>query len=194
MNFSPPRNSRFTLNRLPLGYLAARSPDLKHFLFQRLGLRGDQVPHATFVEPNILSEYLTINKAFDFDADTFRWVLIANANAPVVGSTNLLANITQIATGGGYTQMTDGAGGVPSGGIVGLSFSRSNAQSTFGLTSSVVLTASGAIATFQWLALVDDTPASPLNPVVGWLDHGAGVTMAATDTYTIPAGALFTVN
>jgi hypothetical protein len=30
--------------------------------------------------------------------------------------------------------------------------------------------------------------------VVGYLDHGSNVTMANTDTYTIPSGALFTIN
>jgi hypothetical protein len=59
------------------------------------------------------------------------------------------------------------------------------------------LTASGAVATFRYIVLINDTPTSPLNPVVGWVDHGSGVTMAATDTYTIPdtaASGLFTIN
>jgi hypothetical protein len=50
------------------------------------------------------------------------------------------------------------------------------------------------VGPFRYLILVNDTPTSPLNPVVGWLDHGSAVTMANTDTYTIPAGALFTIN
>lgn len=141
---------------------------------------------ATFVEPDILSEDIA-NKIHDFNSDTFRWVL--SNSAPVLGSTFLLSNVTQIATGGGYTQMTDGAGGLPS----TLSFVRSGQTTTISGTQ-VVLTASGAIATFRYLILINDTPTSPLNPVVGWLDHGSGVTMAATDTYTIPAGALFTIN
>src|SRR5215207_6519295 len=139
-----------------------------------------------FVEPDILSEDIA-NKIHDFNSDTFRWVL--SNTAPVLASTFLLSNITQIATGGGYTQMTDGAGGL----TTTLSFSRTGQTTTVSGTQ-VVLTASGAVGPFRYLDLVNDTPASPLNPVTGWLDHGSAVTMATTDTYTIPAGALFTIN
>jgi hypothetical protein len=141
---------------------------------------------ATFTEPDVLSEDIA-NKIHDFNSDTFRWVL--SNTAPAVGTTFLLSNITQISTGGGYTQMTDGAGGL----TTTLSFSRSGQTTTVSGTQ-VVLTASGAVGPFRYLILVNDTPTSPLNPVVGWLDHGSAVTMAATDTYTIPAGALFTIN
>jgi hypothetical protein len=141
---------------------------------------------ATFTEPDVLSEDIA-NKIHDFNSDTFRWVL--SNTAPAVGTTFLLSNITQISTGGGYTQMTDGAGGL----TTTLSFSRTGQTTTVSGTQ-VVLTASGAVGPFRYLILVNDTPTSPLNPVVGWLDHGSAVTMAATDTYTIPAGALFTIN
>jgi hypothetical protein len=141
---------------------------------------------ATFTEPDVLSEDIA-NKIHDFNSDTFRWVL--SNTAPAVGTTFLLSNITQISTGGGYTQMTYGAGGL----TTTLSFSRTGQTTTVSGTQ-VVLTASGAVGPFRYLILVNDTPTSPLNPVVGWLDHGSAVTMAATDTYTIPAGALFTIN
>jgi hypothetical protein len=141
---------------------------------------------ATFTEPDVLSEDIA-NKIHDFNSDTFRWVL--SNTAPAVGTTFLLSNITQISTSGGYTQMTDGAGGL----TTTLSVSRSGQTTTVSGTQ-VVLTASGAVGPFRYLILVNDTPTSPLNPVVGWLDHGSAVTMAATDTYTIPAGALFTIN
>jgi hypothetical protein len=144
---------------------------------------------ATFTRPNIFSLNLC-NKVYDLDTDTFRWVLVANANAPVAATTNLLSNITQIATGGGYTQMTDGAGGLLA---TMAAMTQSTASTNVGMSSAVVLTATGAVATFRWLILVDDTPTSPLNPVVGWLDHGSDVTMANTDTYTIPAGNLLVV-
>jgi hypothetical protein len=141
---------------------------------------------ATFVENDVFSEDLA-NKIHDLNSDTFRWVL--SNTAPAVGTTFLLSNITQISTSGGYTQMTDGAGGL----TTTLSFSRTGQTTTVSGTQ-VVLTASGAVGPFRYLILVNDTPTSPLNPVVGWLDHGSAVTMAATDTYTIPAGALFTIN
>lgn len=142
---------------------------------------------ATFTRPDKLSENIA-NKIHDFDSDTFRWVL--SNTAPAVGTTFLLSDVTQISTSGGYTQMTDGANGL----LATMSaLSRTGAVTTVGMSSSVVLTATGAVGPFRYIILIDDTPASPLNPVVGWLDHGSAITMANTDTYTIPSGALFTI-
>jgi hypothetical protein len=100
-----------------------------------------------------------------------------------------LSNVTQISTGNGYTQVSDGAGGL----VPTISFARSGQTTTISGTQ-VVLTATGAVGPFRYIILVNDTPTSPLNPVVGWLDHGSAITMANTDTYTIPAGAIFTIN
>lgn len=142
---------------------------------------------ATWTRPDVFSLNLA-NKVYDLDSDTFRFVL--SNTAPVAGTTNLLSNVTQIATGGGYTQMTDGAAGL----LATMSALSSSGQvTTVALASNVVLTASGAVGTFRYIILIDDTPTSPLNPVVGWLDHGVAITMAATDTYTIPSGTLFTI-
>lgn len=142
---------------------------------------------ATFARPDKLSENIA-NKVHDFDSDTFRWAL--SNTAPVAGSTFLLSDVTQIATGNGYTQMTDGAGGL----LATMSaLSRTGQVTTVAMSASIVLTATGAVGPFRYLILIDDTPTSPLNPVVGWLDHGSAVTMANTDTYTIPSGALFTI-
>jgi len=139
----------------------------------------------TFNRVNTLSQNLS-NKILDMDSDTFRWIL---TNSAPSAANALLSDITQIATGGNYTQMTDGAGGLPA----TLSMALSTAQMTISLAADVTLTASGSVATFRYAVLVDDTPTSPLNPLIGWIDHGAGITMAATDTYKILAGALFTV-
>jgi hypothetical protein len=142
---------------------------------------------ATFTRPDVMSLNLA-NKVYDLDSDTFRWVL--SNTAPVAATTNLLSNITQISTSGGYTQMTDGAGGL----LATMSALSSSGQTTtVAQSASVVLTASGTVGPFRYLILVDDTPTSPLNPVVGWLDHGTSITMAATDTYTIPSGSLLTI-
>jgi hypothetical protein len=140
----------------------------------------------SFVEPDILSEDIA-NKIHDFNSDTFRWVV--SNTAPVLGTTFLLSNITQISSGNGYTQMTDGAGGLST----TVSFSRSG-QTTTIATTQVVLTATGAVGPFQYIILVNDTPTSPLNPVVGWVTLTSAITMANADTFTIPASNIFTIN
>jgi hypothetical protein len=142
---------------------------------------------ATFTRPNVMSLNLA-NKVYDLDSDTFRWVL--SNTAPVAASTNILTDITQISTSGGYTIMTDGAGGL----VATMSALSSSGQTTtMAQSANVVLTATGAVGPFRYLILVDDTPTSPANPVVGWLDHGSSITMANTDTYTIPSGNLLAI-
>lgn len=136
---------------------------------------------ATFVEVDVFSEDLA-NKIHDLNTDTFKWLL--TNSAPAVGTTFLKSNVTEITAGTGYT-----SGGM----TTTLSFSRTGQTTTVSGTQ-VVITATGTVGPFRYLVLYNDTPTSPLDPVIGYLDHGSAVTMAATDTYTIPAGSLFTIN
>ena len=142
---------------------------------------------ATFTRNNDFAKHLA-NKIFDLDTDVIRWVL--SNTAPTVSTTFLLSDVTQIATGGGYTQMTDGAGGI----LATFSALTQSTAAANVATTGNVFTATGAVGPFRYIILVDDTPTSPLNPVLGWLDHGTAITMANTDTYTIPSGSLFTIN
>jgi len=140
---------------------------------------------ATFTRPDVFSKNLC-DKLFDLDSDQVRWVF--SNSAPVAGSTNQLSNVTQIATGGGFTQ-ADGAG---AGGILATlnALSQTGASTNVGTTGNV-FTATGAVGTFQYIILFSDT--STNNLVIGWLNHGSAITMANTDTYTIPSGNLLVV-
>lgn len=53
------------------------------------------------------------------------------------------------------------------------------------ILTDLVLTASGAVATFRHVGIYNDTPTSPADPVVGMYDHGSDVTLANGETYTI---------
>jgi hypothetical protein len=58
----------------------------------------------------------------------------------------------------------------------------------------VVITASGAVGPFQYAVIYNDTPTSPLDPLIGWYDYGSAVTLANGETFTIDFGAsLFTI-
>jgi len=140
---------------------------------------------ANWTEPDVLSEDIA-NKIHDFNSDTFRLAL--SNSAPVLGTTFLLSNVTQIANGNGYTTVADGAGMATT-----LTFARTGQVTTVSGTQAV-WTATGAVGPFQYVIWINDTPTTPLNPVIGWINHGSAITMANTDTYTIPAGALFTIN
>ena len=61
---------------------------------------------------------------------------------------------------------------------------------TMNLTGTdLILTASGAVATFRYVVLYNDDPTSPADPLIGWYDYGSDITMASGDTLTIDFNA-----
>lgn len=98
--------------------------------------------------------------------------LTATANAPVATNT-VLANLTQIS----YTNLSSR-----------LCTTTSCVQTTGTLKLLIVdqvLTASGAVAAFQYVVLYNDTPTSPADPLIGWYDYGSALTLANGETFTI---------
>lgn len=59
----------------------------------------------------------------------------------------------------------------------------------------VVWTASGgSIGPFRYVVLYNDTPASPLDPLIGWWDYGSALTLNAGETFTTDFGtSMFTI-
>ena len=112
----------------------------------------------------------------------FKWAL-TNA-APVAATGTVLADITQISNGGGYT---GGAGG----GYVAdsVAASQSGATVTVTCTDEVITATGGAIGTFQYIVLYNDTATSPADALVGFLNYGSAVNLADTETLTIDVGA-----
>jgi hypothetical protein len=114
--------------------------------------------------------------------DQFVVALTAAANAPVA-TNSVLADLTQIA----YTNLS----------TRNLTTSSStHVTGTYSLVlADLVLTAGGGpVATFRYVVIYDDTPASPADPLVCWYDYGGNVTLADGETFTIDFGAsLYTV-
>lgn len=109
--------------------------------------------------------------------------LCAAANAPVATNA-VLADLTQIA----YTNLSSRI-------VTGVT-----AEQTTGTTSltgtDLVLTASGAVATFRYVVLYNDDPTSPADPLICWFDYGSDVTLASGETFTIDfaAGVIATLS
>ena len=55
--------------------------------------------------------------------------------------------------------------------------------------ADLTLTATGAVGPFRYVALYNDTPTSPADPLIGWFDYWSSVTMANTDTFLIDFAA-----
>jgi hypothetical protein len=137
---------------------------------------------AAFVKYETFTENLS-EKVHDLDLDTIK-VLLTNT-APNVSTHATKADVTEISAGNGYT-----AGGDDT----------QNATSrTGGITSitgvDIVFTASGGtIGPFRYAILYNDTPTSPADPLIGYWDYGANVTLQSSETFTVDFGtSMFTI-
>jgi hypothetical protein len=109
--------------------------------------------------------------------------VIALTNSAPIATNSVLADLTQIS----YTNLSSRnlvtASSTQTGGTYNLTF------------NDLVLTASGAVATFRYVVVYDDTPTSPADPLVGWWDYGSTITMANGETFTIDfTGAAITLS
>ncbi len=114
--------------------------------------------------------------------DQFVVALTAAANAPVAGN-SVLADLTQVA----YTNLSTRN-------ITTASSSQTAGTYSLVLTDLVLTASGGAVATFRYVDIYDDTPTSPADPLVCWFDYGSNVTLSDTETFTVDFGSsLFTV-
>lgn len=124
----------------------------------------------------------------DFDANTFKVVL--TNSAPTAGNT-ILANITQIANGGGYTT---------GGETTTITISETSGTTTVSGTE-IVWTGSGAgFGPFRYAVLYNDSSTSPADALIAWFDYGSpGITLVgAGETFTLKfnnasPGTMFTL-
>jgi hypothetical protein len=137
---------------------------------------------AAFVKYEAFSEHLA-EKVHNLDADTLK-VALTNT-APNVATHAVLADITELGAGNGYS-----AGGTDT----------QNATSRTGGTTSVTgvdvtFTASGgSIGPFRYVVLYNDTPVSPADPLIGYWDYGSSITLATGESLLVDFGSsLFTV-
>lgn len=106
------------------------------------------------------------------NTDQFTVALTTAANAPVA-TNSVLADLTEIS----YTNLSS------------QNLTTSTSSQTTGtytqLFSDLVLTASGAVATFRYVVIYNNTPVSPANPLLCWYDYGSDLTLASGETLTI---------
>lgn len=109
--------------------------------------------------------------------DQFVLALTAAANAPVATNA-ILANLTQVS----YTNLS-------SRNLTTSSSSQTTGTYTLVINDLVLTASGGAVATFRYVDMYDDTPTSPADPLVAWWDYGGNVTLADTETFTFDCGA-----
>lgn len=111
----------------------------------------------------------------NFTSDSTCTVTVAltnAANAPVA-TNSILANLTQIS----YTNLSTRV-------VTGITAEHTTGTVTF-TADDLVLTASGAVATFRYVVIYNDDPTSPADPLIAWWDYGSDVTLANGETFTV---------
>jgi len=100
-------------------------------------------------------------------------VYLSNA-APSASADAVKTDLAEISTGNGYTGPVDTQN----------TFAESGGTATLTGTK-VVITASGSVGPFQYVALYNDTPTSPADPLIGWWNYGSALTLANGETFSI---------
>lgn len=112
-------------------------------------------------------------KVHNLGSDSLK-VILSNT-APNVSTNTVKADITELSTSGGYT-----AGGQ----ALTVSTSAQTSGVYYLITDSPSWTGSGGGFTFRYAIVFNDTPTSPADPLIGYIDYGYSVTIASGQTYT----------
>lgn len=108
------------------------------------------------------------NKVHNLGADQ---ITVALTNTLPTAANSVLANITEIVYTNVSSRNITTTSSTQTGGVYSL------------VLQDLVLTASGAVPTFQYVVIYNSTAAG--GPLIGWYDYGSAVTMANAETFTI---------
>lgn len=134
----------------------------------------------TYVKFQDFVEQLGLLK-HDLLNDTHRVVLVPAANTPVNTNT-ILGNITQIASGNGYT--TDGEDAQNT-------WAETTGTATLTATAITWTSASAGMAAFQHCVYYNNTTRTIVNPLICFWTRAAGaLTLAVGETFTIKFNSL----
>lgn len=106
-------------------------------------------------------------------------VYLSNA-APSASLDAVKADLAEISAGNGYT-----AGGEDAQN----DYTETTGTGTLTCVDIVWTASGGTIGPFQYAVLYNDTPASPLDPLIAWWDYGSATTLQVGETFTVDFGA-----
>lgn len=121
----------------------------------------------------------------NFGTHTFK---VALTNTAPVATNTILSDITQVAAGNGYTT---------GGNTTTITVSETSGTTTVSGTE-VVFTATGAMGTFRYAVLYNDSATSPLDALIAWFDYGSAISLTSGETFTVrfnnaTPGTIFTL-
>lgn len=136
---------------------------------------------------NDFSEQL-VRGVHDFDADTFKVVLVPDTDPPVAADVDL-STITQVANGGGYTT---------GGETTTITISETSGTTTVSGTEIVWTGTGSGFGPFRYAVLYNDSSTSPADALIAWFDYGSSISVGAGETFTLKfnnasPGTMFTL-
>jgi hypothetical protein len=113
-------------------------------------------------------------KVHNLSSDQLVVALTNASNAPSASADAVLGDITQIS----YTNLSS------------RNITTTSCEQTSGtlklILADLTLTASGgSVAAFRYVVIYNDTPTSPADPLIGWYDYGAEITLANGESLLI---------
>ena len=112
----------------------------------------------------------------DLGADTLKVMLLNSV--PSASADAVKADLpSEISAGFGYT-----AGGSA---ITVTTSAQSSGTYTLAANQLVFTASGGSIGPFQYGVLYNDTPTSPADPLIAYVDHGSAVTLTTGQTFTL---------
>lgn len=120
------------------------------------------------------------NKVHNLGSDTLLCML---TNTAPVATNTLYANITELASGAGYT-----TGGAAISGVT--STQTAGTYKLIGAVANPTWTATGSMGPFRYAVIYNSTPSSPLKPLIGWWDYGSSLTLSTGQTFTVSLDAV----
>lgn len=122
-------------------------------------------------------------KVHELNADTCK-VYLTNS-APSASLDSVKADLAEISAGNGYT-----SGGEDSTNT----YSQTSGVASLAGTDIVWTASGGTIGPFRYAVLYNDTPTSPVDPLIAWWDYGSSITLNDGETFTVDFGAsIFTL-
>ena len=125
---------------------------------------------ATFNKFQVFVENLA-EGVHDLQNDTLKLLL---TNTLPVNTHTTKTNITEITPGNGYT----------TGGVTLTVSASAQTSGTYKLTiaDESITATGGAIATFQYAVLYNDTPSSPADPLIAWWTNSTSISLATGES------------
>lgn len=129
---------------------------------------------ATFTKFNVFVENLC-EAVHNFEPAAHSFKVMLTNSAPSA-TNSVKSDITEISAGNGYT-----AGGNA---ITISSSAQTSGTQKVVFADSTWTASGGSIGPFRYVVIYNDTPSSPLDPLVAYYDNGSSITLASGSSFT----------